>query len=59
MEKNNIEVPWMKDPKGQREEVMKRMRNRARLFHALMFTPFILFWGAIIASLERTPLTGR
>ena len=58
-EKNNIEIPWVKDPKLKRETLLKRMRNRALLFHALMFTPFALFWGAILASLERTPLTGR
>jgi hypothetical protein len=35
------------------------MRRRTILFHALMFTPVVLFWVSILASLERTPLTGR
>ncbi|KAI9461624.1 hypothetical protein BJY52DRAFT_188621 [Lactarius psammicola] len=35
------------------------IRRRTILFHALIFTPCILFWAAVIASLERTPLTGR
>jgi len=29
------------------------------LFHALIFTPIVLFWAAVVASLEKTPLTGR
>jgi hypothetical protein len=40
-------------------KVLKSIRRRTILFHALVFTPFVLFWVAVIASLERTPLTGR
>lgn len=32
---------------------------RTILFHVLILTPILLFWATIIASLERTPLTGR
>ncbi|KAJ7931558.1 hypothetical protein B0H13DRAFT_1702127 [Mycena leptocephala] len=39
--------------------LLKRIRNRTLLFHALFFIPGILFWATIFASLERTPLTGR
>ena len=44
---------------GEKDLIVKRIRNRTILFHALLFTPFILFWATILASLERTPLTGR
>ncbi|THH20727.1 hypothetical protein EW146_g686 [Bondarzewia mesenterica] len=40
-------------------EVLRRMRRRTIAFHALLFTPAFLFWAAIVASMERTPLTGR
>jgi hypothetical protein len=40
-------------------KVLKSIRRRTILFHALVFTPFVMFWVAVIASLERTPLTGR
>ncbi|KAH9063848.1 hypothetical protein EDB87DRAFT_1600719 [Lactarius vividus] len=52
-------------PKSVKEFVAKQghilhgIRRRTILFHALIFTPCILFWAAVIASLERTPLTGR
>jgi hypothetical protein len=39
--------------------LLQSIRRRTILFHALIFTPCILFWAAVIASLERTPLTGR
>jgi hypothetical protein len=39
--------------------LLKRIRNRTILFYILLFTPLTLFWAAIMASLERTPLTGR
>ncbi|KAJ7494753.1 peptidase family M48-domain-containing protein [Mycena galericulata] len=39
--------------------LLKRIRNRTLLFHALFFIPGFLFWSTILASLERTPLTGR
>ncbi|ETW83031.1 Metallo peptidase M48 [Heterobasidion irregulare TC 32-1] len=40
-------------------DVLRRIRKRTILFHGLLFTPIFLFWAAIVASLERTPLTGR
>ncbi|KAJ7639875.1 hypothetical protein DFH06DRAFT_1053620 [Mycena polygramma] len=39
--------------------LLKRIRNRTLLFHALFLIPGFLFWSTIFASLERTPLTGR
>ncbi|OSD06464.1 hypothetical protein PYCCODRAFT_1360626 [Trametes coccinea BRFM310] len=42
-----------------REDLVKRIRHRTILFHILLFVPIIIFWAAIVASLERTPLTGR
>ena len=39
--------------------LVESIRRRTILFHVLVFTPCILFWAAVIASLERTPLTGR
>ncbi|KAJ7285004.1 peptidase family M48-domain-containing protein [Mycena rebaudengoi] len=39
--------------------LLKRIRNRTLFFHALFFIPGALFWATILASLERTPLTGR
>ncbi|KAJ7170705.1 hypothetical protein C8R43DRAFT_1059309 [Mycena crocata] len=39
--------------------LLKRIRQRTWLFHALFFIPGFLFWSTILASLERTPLTGR
>ncbi|KAJ7650235.1 hypothetical protein FB45DRAFT_887374 [Roridomyces roridus] len=41
------------------ETLLKRMRQRTWLFHALFLIPGFLFWGTIFASLERAPLTGR
>ncbi|KAJ7066984.1 hypothetical protein C8F01DRAFT_980229 [Mycena amicta] len=41
------------------DQMLKKMRRRTLLFHALFLIPAILFWGTIFASLERTPLTGR
>ncbi|KAI0264419.1 hypothetical protein BC834DRAFT_826391 [Gloeopeniophorella convolvens] len=39
--------------------IVQGIRRRTILFHALLFTPAFLFWAAVVASLERTPLTGR
>lgn len=39
--------------------LLQSIRRRTIIFHALIFTPCILFWAVVIASLERTPLTGR
>lgn len=40
-------------------KLLRNIRRRTILFHTLVFTPFVLFWAAVVASLERTPLTGR
>ena len=42
-----------------RASVERKIRSRTILFHILIFTPLLLYWLTIIASLERTPLTGR
>ncbi|KAL4062899.1 peptidase family M48-domain-containing protein [Scleroderma yunnanense] len=39
--------------------LLQKIRRRTILFHMLLFIPVALFWGAILASAERTPLTGR
>lgn len=44
---------------GSQGELLQNIRRRTILFHALIFTPIVLFWAAVVASLERTPLTGR
>ena len=42
-----------------KEDMLRGIRQRTILFHILIFIPLILYWATIIASLERTPLTGR
>ena len=42
-----------------KEDILRGMRNRTIAFHILIFIPLALYWATIIASLERTPLTGR
>ncbi|XP_006459526.1 hypothetical protein AGABI2DRAFT_201869 [Agaricus bisporus var. bisporus H97] len=42
-----------------RERVLKSIRQRGTFLRIILLVPFALFWGTIIASLERTPLTGR
>ncbi|KAG1770937.1 peptidase family M48-domain-containing protein [Suillus occidentalis] len=39
--------------------VLKRIRARTLVFNVLLFVPVILFWLAILASAEQTPITGR
>ncbi|KAF9238523.1 hypothetical protein BU15DRAFT_47588 [Melanogaster broomeanus] len=39
--------------------LLKHLRLRTVFFHVLLFIPAALFWIAILASMERTPLTGR
>ena len=50
------------------EELVKKIQNhmvvhthRQRLifFHILLVIPVVIFWATILASMERTPLTGR
>ena len=38
---------------------LKWLRNGRVVLRTLLSIPFVLFWATIIASLERTPLTGR
>ena len=40
-------------------ERVKSIRRKTVFIHALLFVPVIIFWATILASLERTPLTGR
>jgi hypothetical protein len=42
-----------------KQDLLKRIRQRTIFFHVLLAIPAILFWGVIVASIERTPLTGR
>jgi len=42
-----------------KERVLREVRRRTLLLQVLLTIPFALFWATIIASLERTPLTGR
>ncbi|KZT20137.1 hypothetical protein NEOLEDRAFT_1141092 [Neolentinus lepideus HHB14362 ss-1] len=42
-----------------KEILLKNMRVRTIIFRFLVLTPIAIFWAAILASLERTPLTGR
>lgn len=47
------------DLEGKKERTLRKIRQRTILFHILIFIPLFLYWATIIASLERTPLTGR
>ncbi|TFK27131.1 hypothetical protein FA15DRAFT_614319 [Coprinopsis marcescibilis] len=42
-----------------RKKYMKRLRLSTRIIQFLLFVPFTVFWATILASLEKTPLTGR
>lgn len=39
--------------------LLKRLRTRTIVFHVLLSIPALVFWATIVASMERTPLTGR
>ena len=39
--------------------VLRKIRYGTILVHLLLFTPAVLFWLTMLASAERTPLTGR
>ncbi|KAJ3567406.1 hypothetical protein NP233_g6385 [Leucocoprinus birnbaumii] len=43
----------------ERERVLKKIKKRTRFLKVILLVPLVLFWGTIVASLERTPLTGR
>lgn len=47
------------DLEEKRARIVQHERRSTIAFHILLFTPIILFWLTIVASLERTPLTGR
>lgn len=34
-------------------------RSKLMVYYGLLIFPVIIFWATILASLERTPLTGR
>lgn len=40
-------------------ELLHHNKKRTVIYHVLLFLPITLFWATIIASMERTPLTGR
>ncbi|KAF9267722.1 hypothetical protein L218DRAFT_954912 [Marasmius fiardii PR-910] len=40
-------------------QLLKSIRTRTIIFHILLLIPATLFWATIVASMERTPLTGR
>lgn len=39
--------------------VVSSQRHRLVAFYALLVIPVVFFWATILASMERTPLTGR
>ncbi|KAI6025072.1 hypothetical protein PISMIDRAFT_555475 [Pisolithus microcarpus 441] len=39
--------------------LLRRIRSNTLIFHMLLFVPVALFWVAILASAEQTPVTGR
>ncbi|KAJ4477166.1 hypothetical protein J3R30DRAFT_3657682 [Lentinula aciculospora] len=49
-------IPGAEDKKLQ---LLQRIRKRTIFFQILLAIPAVLFWLVIIASMERTPLTGR
>ncbi|KAF4596584.1 Mitochondrial and Outer Membrane Metalloprotease [Pleurotus pulmonarius] len=49
-------IPTTEEKKAQ---LLKYIRKRTVLLHLLFFVPVFTFWLTIVASLERTPLTGR
>ena len=38
---------------------VKTNRHRLIFFHVLLVVPVVFLWATIVASMERTPLTGR
>ncbi|KAH9935259.1 peptidase family M48-domain-containing protein [Amylocystis lapponica] len=54
-----LETSTHPDVEEKRTKIMRKQRNNTILFHILLFTPIFLFWATLMASLERTPLTGR
>lgn len=46
-------------PEEKKALLLQKIRTRTIIFHMLLFIPVALFWVAILASAEQTPLTGR
>jgi hypothetical protein len=42
-----------------KEKHINGIKRRTRALQILLSIPFLLFWSTIVASLEKTPLTGR
>ncbi|KAF8917455.1 hypothetical protein CPB85DRAFT_1374243 [Mucidula mucida] len=55
----HVELQGHEASEAKKNDILKRIRNRTILFHILLMIPATLFWATIIASMERTPLTGR
>ena len=43
----------------QKHMTVKKKKERMLIVHILLFIPVFIFWATILASMERTPLTGR
>jgi hypothetical protein len=42
-----------------KDEMVTKIRSINRAFFVMLMLPCAVFWATILASLERTPLTGR
>lgn len=42
-----------------KEKLLNKIKKRTKVLHLLLLVPVLLFWSTIVASLEKTPLTGR
>lgn len=51
--------PGMHVSEERKAVLLKRLRSRTLFIHVLLFIPVTLLWLGILASAERTPLTGR
>lgn len=45
--------------KIKKKMAVKKYKHKAILINVLLFIPVVIFWLTILASIERTPLTGR
>ena len=52
-------IPGIPISEEKRARHLKKLKVTTRLLQILTVIPLVLFWATIIASLERTPLTGR
>ncbi|KAJ8455498.1 hypothetical protein ONZ45_g18930 [Pleurotus djamor] len=53
------EVHGIPTSEEKKAKLLHYIRKRTLLLHFLFFVPVVAFWVTIIASLERTPITGR